>query len=174
MISFSESQEYVDRTGTIAPMAGYLSWYDEAVRFDCGFGDGSVSLTNLPPSPWTDVMFFNFGDTVETVRWTGTTTSGAVDSLDVVVNPNDIAYYANSSFEESELGSFSFSTGTDQLSWAVVVYDHPHSVDRIPWGGRGRLAEGRSPLLFRGDGGQHVLAAGEVGGNDRGQDPDHG
>ena len=38
MINFSESEEYVQRTGTSVPLAGYFNWYPEGTHFSCGTG----------------------------------------------------------------------------------------------------------------------------------------
>jgi hypothetical protein len=61
MISFSESQEYVEKTATAAPAAGYLQWFQGDVRWDCGPGWLWVSVNgrrivddrapNIPPPP---------------------------------------------------------------------------------------------------------------------------
>jgi hypothetical protein len=59
MLSFSESKEYVLRTGTVRPAAGYLLWFDEGTNFYCGIGSadvvvpfpsGSLGYVMLPPA----------------------------------------------------------------------------------------------------------------------------
>jgi hypothetical protein len=40
MISFSESEEYVRRTATWQPLAGYLQWYPTGTTWVCGYGAG--------------------------------------------------------------------------------------------------------------------------------------
>ena len=59
MLSFSESKEYVLRTATVRPAAGYLLWFDAGTKFYCGIGSadvvvpfpsGSLGYVMLPPA----------------------------------------------------------------------------------------------------------------------------
>ncbi len=59
MLSFSESKEFVLRTGTVRPAAGYLLWFDPGTKFYCGIGSadvvvpfpsGSLGYVMLPPA----------------------------------------------------------------------------------------------------------------------------
>lgn len=67
MIAFSESEEYVTLTGTEAPLAGYLQWYNEPVRFVCGAGNDIA--TPYMPFEWADLLVANLGDQPVDLRW---------------------------------------------------------------------------------------------------------
>lgn len=45
MISFSESEEFVNKTQTVAPVAGYLQWFQGNVRFTCNSTTGALQVT---------------------------------------------------------------------------------------------------------------------------------
>ncbi len=61
MMAFSESEEFVRRTGTATPLAGFLRWYPEGVHWYCGVGP-RTSLTIKPLTEATlyaDLLFQN-------------------------------------------------------------------------------------------------------------------
>lgn len=47
MVAFSESEEFVRRTNTAIPLAGYLRWYPEGAHWYCG--TGAVELLSVLP-----------------------------------------------------------------------------------------------------------------------------
>lgn len=63
MLAFSESEEFVRRSGTTPPMAGFLRWYPEGSHWYCGVGP----RTELDIKPladanlYADFMFINSG-----------------------------------------------------------------------------------------------------------------
>jgi len=65
MIAFSEAEEFVRRTDTETPLAGYLRWYPPGTHWYCGVG----ARDNLRIKPladdtiYADYVFFNGGDT---------------------------------------------------------------------------------------------------------------
>ncbi len=60
MISFSESEEYVNQTGTTEPLAGLGTWYPSGTKWNCGTGnrDWVMSFTD---TPYIDVLMLNTG-----------------------------------------------------------------------------------------------------------------
>lgn len=63
MIAFTESEEFVRRTGTATPLAGYLRWYPEGVHWYCGVGPrAALDIKPLEePRLYADFMFYNVG-----------------------------------------------------------------------------------------------------------------
>ncbi|MGI9597019.1 MAG: DUF4214 domain-containing protein [Acidimicrobiales bacterium] len=64
MIAFSESEEFVQRTGTATPLSGFLRWYPPGVHWYCGVGP-RVELSIRPldaPTLFSDFMFHNSDD----------------------------------------------------------------------------------------------------------------
>lgn len=54
MINFSESEEYVARTGTAVPLAGYFNWYPDGTAFTCG--SEAVNFGLLPEDDNVDIL----------------------------------------------------------------------------------------------------------------------
>lgn len=57
LISFSESPEYVEQTGTSTPIAGFFNWLPAGTRWICGFGNTDVELQG--GTSYVDVMLIN-------------------------------------------------------------------------------------------------------------------
>ncbi len=59
MAAFSESQEFVSRTNTVTPLAGYLRWYPEGTRWYCGQGKQTIDIMFDSEDVYTDYIFTN-------------------------------------------------------------------------------------------------------------------
>lgn len=57
MINFSESEEYVARTNTAVPLAGYFNWYPDGTAFTCG--SEVVNFELLPEDDNVDVLMIH-------------------------------------------------------------------------------------------------------------------
>lgn len=145
MMAFSESEEYVNRTATTLPLAGYLMWYDRALQFDCGLSlsigvPGDKEQVAVPagiPTPYADILLANITDlpTVSSVilLFPG---YGQTIASNVTLQPGEYLYLYNVpvprgayqiTFNES-------ATLTDpDLLWSVAFYDHPHAGARPGW-----------------------------------------
>lgn len=116
-------------------MAGYMTWYDESVQFDCGAGSGSMGWGELPDTAYADVLFTNLGDETVTVDWIINSAGGATDS-----NPSSLGVdrsqivYNTAVFELDPTGfDFVVDPDDDNVFWAAVVYDPPASATRSPY-----------------------------------------
>lgn len=134
MISFSESEEYVTLSGTAAPMAGYLSWYDNSVQFDCGQGPETVPLTGLASTPYLDVILLNPTAGPVGVDWILTDANGSFGEPEVL-DGGLYAIYWNYDLVSPIPTQVEFTTDGPVASffWAYVTYDHPHSATRAPY-----------------------------------------
>ena len=144
MIAFSESEEYVLKTGTLAPAAGFLQWYDRSFRYECGvdLANGTHQDIAVPgdiPTPYVDVFTLNTHPTsatdfhVDEVRhgagqelfWydaLSAQTYGNVFNVDLLTDTTALRLRRN-------------AVQVTGLYWSVVFYDHPHSTLRPGWGG---------------------------------------
>lgn len=61
MMAFSESEEFVRRTGTATPLSGFLRWYPEGTHWYCGVGPRTDLQIKplLEPTLYADFMFQN-------------------------------------------------------------------------------------------------------------------
>ncbi len=66
MLNFSESEEFVRRTGTSPPLAGYFSWYPAGTTFACG-SDTFALATNGRPN--VDVFAVHFPSSRSAGGW---------------------------------------------------------------------------------------------------------
>lgn len=137
MLSFSESEEYVLATDTVAPLAGFLSWYDDRLQFSCGRGaNGNVWLGDtVLDSPYAD--FYVLNDSDSNVR-----TRIGVSSSDfqqvfwsewLNLPPNTYALDWNIALGEFKPTNVIIESESSSVRWTIAVYDHPHSVDRLPY-----------------------------------------
>lgn len=140
MMAFSESAEYVNRTATVAPLAGYLMWYDRGMRFDCALepslGQGTYEHIGVPTditSPYVDLLLVNasVSPTSSTVFFIF---PGYAENIVVneVLQPGEYLYLYNVPVPKGAY-QVGFTSGVRDLQWSIVYYDHPHSADRPGW-----------------------------------------
>ncbi|MEM7337278.1 MAG: DUF4214 domain-containing protein [Actinomycetota bacterium] len=139
MIAFSESKEYVRKTGTTPPMAGYLMWYDRSFRYECGVNLSlrtaqGFDVPDSIPSAHVDIAVVNDSAATDYISadWSfigplfgplefPSRTYLYLWNIPVVENDRDLALHRTLVGE-----------GED-LYWTVVFYDHPHSAERPGW-----------------------------------------
>jgi hypothetical protein len=141
MVAFSESEEFVRRTNTRIPMAGYLRWYPEGTHWYCGTGPIQLlSVIPLAGEPlFADYLVRNnnqasgaraeaFGlYTVENGVRNVTMAEGAID-------PGATDYrwdgaFAGDGFYGTDI---SMNVGPN-TSWIVVFYPRSIGRDRLGW-----------------------------------------
>ena len=129
MLNFSESAEYVERTGTITPAAGYFSWYPVGTRWQCGFGYREVEL--LDSDSYIDVGIWNGLDQPSTMQIDvhnvvgGWTQSG----FSFVVGAGQVDLYINQNFSGNDVLRFNIPDGA---GWFVI--ESPTATPRDRWG----------------------------------------
>ena len=134
MIAFSESPEYVTKTDTVAPMAGYLTWYDESVQFSCGQGDAFVQPEVLPETAYADVMVWNFSSQPTSWRLGLLTPFGEELGSATTLAAGSYAIWWNVPIHELEATAVLIDVDSNPgVWWTAVIYDHPHSEYRSPF-----------------------------------------
>ncbi len=135
MISFSESEEFVLKTGTTEPLAGLGMWYPPGTKWACDSGTWDWS-TDLAGADYLDIFLAN----------TNTASSNfTLDALNLDGSPmqnlqsDDVEgsfylFYWN--FDVSDLsptGALRVTAPAGAYT-AIVSFPHPHSGDRPGWG----------------------------------------
>ncbi len=137
MIAFSEAEEFVRRTDTATPLAGYLRWYPEGTHWYCGIGPRD----DLPIKPldqdslYADYAFFNGGDAqspaaIRTVL--GTTTHLTI--TDGSLPAGFTSYKWGGEFSgDGNYGSALDIEAGQGTSWIAVFYPSSIGEQRLGW-----------------------------------------
>lgn len=148
MLSFSESEEFVESTNTIVPVAGFLRWFPRGSTWDCGTGSGRVSVDGS--AQFADLTVRNSGSSTEMARVLVVGHDGAVlQSLDVEVPGERIRNVAN--IPAAEAAEIQVQTGSDirlfgrteaaqensSLSYTVMQLETAQPIDRPGWSDAG-------------------------------------
>lgn len=137
MIAFSEAEEFVRRTNTATPLAGYLRWYPEGTHWYCGVGPrDDLPITPLDePTIYADYVFFNGDDTqspaaIRTVLGTQTHLTVTQGSLP----PGFTSYKWGGVFNgDGNYGSALDIEAGLNTSWIAVFYPLPIGEQRLGW-----------------------------------------
>ncbi|MGH1489104.1 MAG: DUF4214 domain-containing protein [Acidimicrobiales bacterium] len=137
MLAFSESEEFIRRSGTTTPLAGFLRWYPEGSHWYCGVGPrNSLGIKPLEdPTVYADFMFINTGDSQSPVGIT--TVLNGSPHLEVSrgsLPPGFSDYKWGGQFGgDGNYGSaLSISAGA-RTSWVVVFYPSSVGDQRLGW-----------------------------------------
>lgn len=141
MIAFSESIEFVRKTGTVGPQAGYLMWYDRSLHYDCNVGlgrtDNSPFTRVLTPglgTTYVDVLVWNLNETPIDVSANLPGNGPIFDIVDL--EEFHYLHVYNVPVPAAQTAVDLLATGDDSgLAWSIVFHDRPHSADRPGWDG---------------------------------------
>lgn len=137
MLAFSESEEFVNRTGTATPLSGYLRWYPEGTHWYCGFG----SRDALPIEPlddqllFADFLFNNEGLAQAPVELSTTLSGSAYLPLsEGSLPPGFTSYKWGGRFDgDGGYGDGLSILAAEDTSWIVVFYPNDIGDDRAGW-----------------------------------------
>lgn len=132
MLAFSESEEYTNLTGTAPPMAGYLQWYTAPVTFQCGTGNGVVATGG---AKYVDLMLVNEAASGPVTYQVALDAPGILyTSAPGVLVPDSLAIMWNQPLASLGITTARVDVANNSgVSWAVVLYGHPHSATRSPY-----------------------------------------
>lgn len=137
MLALTESESFVVRTGTTAPLAGYLRWYPEGTHWYCG--DGPVSALATPQlsgdSLHADYMLRN--NSSEDGSFGIFTLDGGSPDL-VVANGSMPGRMTTYRWDGQFSGDGSYGANLDvavgeAISWIVVFYPESIGESRLGW-----------------------------------------
>jgi hypothetical protein len=139
MLMFSESPEFVEKTNTEVPLAGYFNVYPKGTTFYCGVGPDTVPiLKNAATAGATqmDVLGWNLGDAPQDMALATLDAKGNVKNLILAataVAPNYYDYMVNAAFTRS----LSVYIGTDfdatRGYWTVAIHPPMAVSARAGW-----------------------------------------
>ncbi len=137
MLAFSESEEFVRRSGTTAPMAGFLRWYPEGSHWYCGVGPrNALGIKPLEdPTVYADFMFINSGDEQSPVGIT--TLLNGQPHLDVSRGTLPAGFsdykWGGQFGGDGDYGSALSISAASRTSWVVVFYPNSIGDQRLGW-----------------------------------------
>ena len=137
MTAFTESDEYIQRTNTATPLAGYLRQYPEGSHWYCGVGPrtGLAIQPLTEPTLYADYVFFNGGNAqspagIQTVRQDSSNLTLTNGSLP----PGYTSYKWDGLFSgEGNYGSALNIAAGQNTSWIVVFYPSSLGEQRLGW-----------------------------------------
>ncbi|MEM8924742.1 MAG: DUF4214 domain-containing protein [Actinomycetota bacterium] len=135
-LAFTESWEYVDKTNTSMPLAGYLRWYPQGTHWYCNIGSVRQTVTPLTGEVWADYYFRNRGDRATNVGlWTVEANGNRHVEMMAGRLDADFTDYNWDGFFSGD-GSYGHSIDVvagDRTDWVVVFYPHTLGPDRLGW-----------------------------------------
>ncbi|MCP4223250.1 MAG: DUF4214 domain-containing protein [Actinomycetia bacterium] len=136
MLAFSESREYVTKTGTAIPLAGYLRWYPEGTHWYCDVGEVAIPVNPLVGEVWADYYFHNRGQTTDIIElWTLDGASEPnVNMVTTLIEGGFTDYNWDGVFSgDGEYGhSIDVRVGA-ATEWIVVFYPQSLGPERLGW-----------------------------------------
>ena len=134
MVAFSESREFVERTGTMAPLAGFLRTYPTGTVWACGSGSQQLLMARSETSRFVDVLAVN-ADVSAPQSVMVQTLGGATDLLtEMVLDPAQYSLTWNHRTHESAAQMVILDVQASPfLSWTVVFYPSTMAADRPGW-----------------------------------------
>ena len=138
VLTYTESAEYVDISGTETPLSGFLRWYPEGTQWRCNVGQTTIREPISPLSDQThaDYLVHNSGESSDTIRITTTNDDGSTNTT--MLATRLAGGYTDFVWEGSFSGDGSYGTGLmveagPATSWIVVLYPGSIGPDRPGW-----------------------------------------
>lgn len=129
MAFFSESPEFVQLTGTITPLAGFLNAYPPGVTWSCGRGP---AVTRSGTARFHDVYLLNVGANTQTASVTLLEANGAVAGTGSWSLPRQHEVYVAEFNSGGFVDRVEFDVGADVV-WIHVNYAILIGQDRMGW-----------------------------------------
>ncbi|MFV0525262.1 MAG: DUF4214 domain-containing protein [Acidimicrobiales bacterium] len=136
ILTFSESEAYVARTGTSVPLAGYTRWYPQGSHWYCNIGSQAVPVRALVGSVGADFYFKNRSAEVDQV---GLWTTYEDGRRQVTMNAGELqAGYTDYDWDGNFRGDGDYGQGIDveagpMTDWIVVFYPNSIGSERLGW-----------------------------------------
>lgn len=131
MIFFSESEEYVLRSETVLPMAGYLGWYPEGTTWSCSSEPGAMERP--AGEGFADILINNFERTEQryTIITYNREFAEPILYEDATVPADFFVYYRGEQFLADD-GFIEFDLA-GAMYWTVVSYPTAMVEERLGW-----------------------------------------
>jgi len=137
LLMFTESEEYVNETGTAPPLAGYLNWYPVKTQWRCNIGSARYDIAPLAGEEvYADHIIYNSGDESEDIRISTLNNDGSV-------NTQLLYHRLGAGFTDYTWGGQFRGNGSygvtlevqaeSSTAWSVVFYSRSIGDDRPGW-----------------------------------------
>ncbi len=132
MIAFSESEEYVVKTNTWPPLAGYLTWYSRPKMFACGTSQVRVPTNDMR---YADVAVWNDSAEAITFEIDYWPVGSAPGTGPITLQPNEYYFEWNVEHDPRVVLDIEINVPVynDEVFWTVMRYDSIHSETRHPY-----------------------------------------
>jgi hypothetical protein len=135
-LTFSESQEFVSKTRTAKPLAGYLRWYPRGTHWYCSVGTTTVQVRELTGQVWADYYVNNRGGRPDPVEiWTEESPGQHhVKMLGETLGAGFLDYNWEGAFSgDGSYGRYLDVRAGSSTDWIVVFFPHSLGPDRLGW-----------------------------------------
>jgi len=136
MLTFTESREFVARTGTAVPLAGYLRWYPQGSHWYCNIGPTAIGVEPLVGDLWADYYFHNRSDLPDPIAlWTSDDAERPnVTMITATLEPQFSDYDWDGEFTgNGNYGRSIVVKAGPSTDWIVVFYPQSVGTDRLGW-----------------------------------------
>lgn len=135
-LAFTESHEYVRKTGTAKPLAGYLRWYPKGTHWYCDIGPATKTVTPLAGGVWADYFFRNRNPEPDPIELWTLEASGRrnVRMTAVDLQPRFTDYNWDGVFSgDGDYGHAIELVVGSSTDWIVVFYPRSLGSERLGW-----------------------------------------
>ncbi len=136
VLTFTESFEYVRRTSTVKPLAGYLRWYPSGTHWYCGTGPATRPVNPLTGALWADYYLANRSPADDPVAvWTMEAVGHHhVTLVDETLRQNSTDYNWDGAFNgDGDYGRYIEVKAGNTTDWIVVFYPNSIGAQRLGW-----------------------------------------
>lgn len=135
-LAFTESREYVLKTETVIPLAGFLRWYPKGTHWYCDIGAVTKTVEPLVGEVWADYYFRNRSVESDTIQlWT----LEADGRRSIAMNDSTLrSGYTDYNWDGSFSGDGDYGRAIDvrvgaTTDWIVVFYPRSMGPERLGW-----------------------------------------
>jgi hypothetical protein len=135
-LTLTESYDYVQKTQTVPPLAGYLRWYPKGTHWYCDIGSVTARVNPLEGDVWADRFVQNRSDADQAVTiWTLDEDRRQEVNMMTATLPSGFAEYKwDGVFSgDGDYGTFLDVQAGPTTDWIVVFYPRSLGADRLGW-----------------------------------------
>jgi hypothetical protein len=136
VLTFTESSEYVAKTDTERPLAGYLRWYPKGTHWQCNLGRISTQVRDLTGQVWADYYFDNRGQNADAVGLWTLDANGRreITMVEETLEAGFTDYNWDGAFSgDGNYGRYIEVQAGPTTDWIVVFYPRSVGPDRLGW-----------------------------------------
>lgn len=135
LLSFTESKQYVEKTQTEIPLAGYGKWYPKGTHWYCGNGKATLTTQNLTTNTFSDIFLTNRSESNYSVYKMYTESKNSSHLLFDDLLPSGYSTYHWDYHIKSNLNlenTIQIRT-TNSTDWIIIFYSNSLGTKRNGW-----------------------------------------